>query len=211
MSNSLSQATNGLLTQLVMELKSGYIRRCESLGLTTEEMQLLHSLTVEDLHYLLNSPVSVLTFQIHHENFSLMLQHARREQQRMQRIDRALALGGSIEMMQHYFGLSTAEVAARRRMTGICIRQGRCAALSDEDNATLWHRWHKANIEDPSSAVGLDEMMLAAEQMDVSLTAVWNAVRSFPAPNTNTETKAIQAFGSQKRTSTAGGTVRRQA
>lgn len=93
MSNSLSQATNSLLTQLVMELKSGYIRRCESLGLTTEEMQLLHGLTIEDLHYLMNSSVSVLTFQIHHENFSLMLQHARREQQRMQRIDRALALG----------------------------------------------------------------------------------------------------------------------
>ncbi len=27
-------------------------------------------------------------------------------------------------MMQHYFGLSTVEVAARRRMTGINIRQG---------------------------------------------------------------------------------------
>ncbi len=33
MNNSLSQATNGLLMQLVMDLKSGYLRRCESLGL----------------------------------------------------------------------------------------------------------------------------------------------------------------------------------
>ncbi|EHD22970.1 MULTISPECIES: DUF2857 domain-containing protein [Brenneria] len=207
MSNSLSQATNSLLTQLVMELKSGYIRRCESLGLTTEEMQLLHGLTVEDLHYLLNSPVSVLTFQIHHENFSLMLQHARREQQRMQRIDRALALGGSIEMMQHYFGLTTVEVAARRRMTGISIRQGRCAALSDEENATLWRQWQKSGIDDPSSADGLDVMMLAAEQMDVSLTAVWHAVRGFDVPHTNTAKKAIQAV----RNRAERGTVRRPA
>lgn len=207
MSNSLSQATNSLLTQLVMELKSGYLRRCESLGLTTEEMQLLYGLTVEDLHYLLNSPVSVLTFQIHHENFSLMLQHARREQQRMQRIDRALALGGSIEMMQHYFGLTTVEVAARRRMTGISIRQGRCAALSDEENATLWRMWQKADINDPSSADGLDVMMLASEQMDVSLTAVWHAVCNFDAPNTDTVKKAIRAVRNQA----AGGTERRQA
>ncbi|ELM5988164.1 DUF2857 domain-containing protein, partial [Escherichia coli] len=28
MNNSLSQATNGLLMQLVMDLKSGYLRRC---------------------------------------------------------------------------------------------------------------------------------------------------------------------------------------
>ncbi|MBL0903984.1 DUF2857 domain-containing protein [Serratia bockelmannii] len=209
MSNSLSQATNSLLTQLVMELKSGYIRRCESLGLTTEEMQLLHGLTIEDLHYLMNSSVSVLTFQIHHENFSLMLQHARREQQRMQRIDRALALGGSIEMMQHYFGLSTVEVAARRRMTGISIRQGRCAALSDDENAALWRQWQKADIDDASSADGLDVMMLAAEQMDVSLTAVWNAVRSFDAPQTAAAKKAIQAVRTPR--ATPGGNTRRLA
>lgn len=34
MSNNLSQATNGLLMQLVMDLKSGYLRRCEALGLS---------------------------------------------------------------------------------------------------------------------------------------------------------------------------------
>ena len=193
MSNSLSQATNSLLTQLVMELKSGYIRRCESLGLTPEEMQMLNGLTVDDLYYLLNSSVSVLTFQIHHENFALMLQQSRREQQRMQRIDRALALGGSIEMMMHFFGLSSVEVSARRRMTGIQIRQGRCSTLSDEDNASLWRQWQKADIEEVSSADGLDVMMLAAEQMDVSLTAVWHAVRSFDVPQTRTARKAIQA------------------
>lgn len=209
MSNSLSQATNSLLTQLVMELKSGYIRRCESLGLTPDEMQLLHGLTVEDLHYLMNSLVSVLTFQIHHENFSLMLQHARREQQRMQRIDRALALGGSIDMMQHFFGLSTVEVAARRRMTGIRIRQGRCAALSDEENAALWRQWQKADIADPSCADGLDVMMLAAEQMDVSLTAVWHTVRSFDVPQTATARKAVQAV--RRQGGTPGDSLRRLA
>ncbi len=193
MNHSLSQATNSLLTQLVMELKSGYIRRCESLGLTTEEIQLLHGLTIEDLHYLMNSAVSVLTFKIHHENFSLMLQHARREQQCMQRIDRALALGGSIEMMQYYFGLSTVEVAARRRMAGINVRQGRCAALRDDENAALWCQWQKADVDDPSSADGLDVMMSAAEQMDISLTAVWHAVRNFAGEQTVTTKKAIQA------------------
>lgn len=123
--NSLSQTTNSLLTQLVMDLKSGYIRRCESLGLQPKEMKMLQSLTIEDLHYLANSEVSVLSFQINHENLMRMLQQARTEQKRLQRIDRALAFGGSIELLQHYFGLSSVEVAARRRIAGIGVRPGR--------------------------------------------------------------------------------------
>ncbi|MDI0722824.1 DUF2857 domain-containing protein, partial [Escherichia coli] len=57
MNNSLSQATNGLLMQLVMDLRSGYLRRCESLGLAREEMQMLQGLTIEEIHYLSNSEV----------------------------------------------------------------------------------------------------------------------------------------------------------
>ncbi|ATZ93004.1 MULTISPECIES: DUF2857 domain-containing protein [Dickeya] len=176
---NVAQAANNLLTQLVMDLKSGYIRRCESLGLKQEEMQLLLSLTIEDLHYLSNSPVSVLQFQIHHENFVRLIQHARREQLRSQRIDRALSLGGSIELMQHMFGLSSVEVANRRRIAGIDVRPGRGVVLSEQESEELWERWQKAAVSDIDSAEGLDVMMLAAEQMDVSLTAVWHAVKGW--------------------------------
>ncbi|MEQ1977524.1 STY4526/YPO1902 family pathogenicity island replication protein, partial [Xenorhabdus sp. SGI240] len=100
--NHLSQATNSLLMQLVMDLKNGYIRRCEALGLAPAEMLMLQSLTIEDLHYLGNSPVSVLSVYVHHANLVRILHQARIEQQRMKRIDRALELGGSIELM-HYF------------------------------------------------------------------------------------------------------------
>lgn len=129
--NHLSQATNNLLMQMVMDLKNGYIRRCESLGMTPTEMQMLQSLTIEDLHYLGNSPVSVLTVHIHHSNLARILHQARIEQQRMQRIDRALMLGGSIEMMRYFFGLSSLEIAARRRIAGIAVRAGRGLVLSD--------------------------------------------------------------------------------
>ncbi|RLM24722.1 hypothetical protein BIY29_08355 [Brenneria alni] len=174
-----SQSANNLLTQLVMDLKSGYIRRCESLGLKQEEMQLLQSLTIEDLHYIANSSVSVLQFSLHHENFYRLVQHARREQMRIQRIDRALSLGGSIELMQHMFGLSSLEVASRRRIAGIDVRPGRGVVLNEDESAALWQRWQLAAVEDADSGEGLDVMMLASEQMDVSLTAVWHAVRSW--------------------------------
>lgn len=179
MSNNLSQATNGLLMQLVMDLKSGYLRRCEALGLSREEMQMLQGLSIEEIHYLSNSEVSVLRLDINHNNLVRMLQQARTEQKRLQRIDRALALGGSIELMAFYFGLSSVDVAARRRISGIDVRPGRGITLSDDENSELWRLWQKAGIKDVESVDGLDVMMLCAEQMNIPLTAIWHAVRGW--------------------------------
>ncbi|EEY8703899.1 DUF2857 domain-containing protein [Escherichia coli] len=179
MSNNLSQATNGLLMQLVMDLKSGYLRRCEALGLSREEMQMLQGLSIEEIHYLSNSEVSVLRLDINHNNLVRMLQQARTEQKRLQRIDRALALGGSIELMAFYFGLSSVDVAARRRISGIDVRPGRGLTLSDDENSELWRLWQKAGINDVESVDGLDVMMLCAEQMNIPLTAIWHAVRGW--------------------------------
>ena len=179
MSNNLSQATNGLLMQLVMDLKSGYLRRCEALGLSREEMQMLQGLSIEEIHYLSNSEVSVLRLDINHNNLVRMLQQARTEQKRLQRIDRALALGGSIELMAFYFGLSSVDVAARRRISGIDVRPGRGSTLSDDENSELWRLWQKAGINDVESVDGLDVMMLCAEQMNIPLTAIWHAVRGW--------------------------------
>ncbi|MBD2822095.1 DUF2857 domain-containing protein [Xenorhabdus sp. 42] len=177
--NHLSQATNSLLLQLVMDLKNGYIRRCEALGLAPSEMLMLQSLTIEDLHYLGNSPVSVLSVQIHHANLARILHQARIEQQRMQRIDRALALSGSIDLMHYFFGLSSLEVAARRRIAGIAVKSGRVSVLTEEENSDLWQRWQAAKLRDADSAEGLDIMMDVAEHHDISLTSVWNAVKEW--------------------------------
>ncbi|MCG3471183.1 DUF2857 domain-containing protein [Xenorhabdus bovienii] len=182
--NHLSQATNSLLMQLVMDLKNGYIRRCESLGLAPGEMLMLQSLTIEDLHYLGNSPVSVLTVRIHHSNLARILHQARIEQQRTQRIDRALELGGSIELMKYFFGLSSLEIAARRRIAGMAVRAGRGMVLTEAENRDLWQRWQATEIADADSAEGLDIMMDVAEGNDVSLTSVWNAVREWQQSGT---------------------------
>ncbi|MDE1486585.1 DUF2857 domain-containing protein [Xenorhabdus bovienii] len=193
--NHLSQATNNLLMQMVMDLKNGYIRRCESLGMTPTEMQMLQSLTIEDLHYLGNSPVSVLTVHIHHSNLARILHQARLEQQRTQRIDRALMLGGSIEMMRYFFGLSSLEIAARRRIAGIEVRAGRGLVLTEAENRDLWQCWQAAAIAEADSAEGLDIMMDVAERNDVSLTSIWNAVREWqPEESAGTEPATLREW-----------------
>lgn len=192
--NNLCQAANSLLMQLVMDIKSGYLRRCDSLGLDREEMQMLQNLSVEELHYIFTSEVSVFNVTLNHKNLLSMLQRARAEQKRTQRIDRALALGGSIELMQTFFGLVSTDVAARRRIAGIDARPGRGNALSDEENAEIWHLWQKSGNKDAESSDGLEVMMLAAEQMNISLTSVWHAVKNWhknkPAPTSQVRKSA---------------------
>lgn len=175
---------NALLTQIVMELKSGNIRRCEAMGLTLEEIQELNSLTVEDLHYLVNTQVSLLTFRINHTNhtnLNTMLAQARREQTRTQRIDRALTLGGSIELMQHFFGLTATEVSSRRRLVGVVTRQGRSQIPTEEQELAVWQQWKASSVDNLESLDALEAMMLIAEQQDISLTAVWTLTKGWSA------------------------------
>lgn len=179
MNPQTGMTTNALLTQVLMELKSGNIRRCEAMGLTLEEIQELNQLTVEDLHYLVNSSVSILTFHINHTNLNMMLAQARQEQVRIQRIDRALALGGSIEMMQCYFGLTAAEVSARRRLAGIPTRQGRNQMPAEAEEISIWEQWRTAKIDNLDSLEALEVMMLIAEQQDIALTSVWTLVKGW--------------------------------
>lgn len=191
MNTNLSRAANGFLLDLIMELKNGFIRRCDKMGLNSEDIAMLRDMTVEDIHYIINSEVSVLTFAINQDNLARLVMQARIEQTRKQRIDRALALGGSIKLMEHFFGLMSNDVAARRRIAGIKVRAGRGAVLSDEQSAELWNIW--AAGDNPTlrceTNEGLDFMLLAAEQLDLSLTAVWNTVLRWENENLTAATR----------------------
>jgi len=148
-------------------------------------------MTIEDIHYIINSEVSVLSFQINQDNLARLMTQAREEQTRKQRIDRALALGGSIKLMEHFFGLMSNDVAARRRIAGIKVRAGRGTVLSDEQSTELWEIWATNDNKTlrSDSDEGLDLMLLAAEQMDISLTAVWNTVLRWENENLTAATR----------------------
>ncbi|MEH4661196.1 MULTISPECIES: DUF2857 domain-containing protein [Enterobacteriaceae] len=173
---NLPQATITILSALLMDVKAGNVRRCESIGMSLEEIRALSQLSIDELHYLNQSHVSVLDFQINHDNFWLMLTQARNEAKRLMMIDRALELGGSMDLLDKYFGLSPTEVSARRRLIGIETRQGRTQSLTEQEDNAVWTHWKASGLDSPDSHQALEVMMLAAEQQDVSLTAVWTKV-----------------------------------
>lgn len=179
MATQLAQAGNHLLTELVMEIKSGNLRRCEALGLTDNEIRLLNSLTIEDLHYLSQSPVSIITCQIHRENLRLLLTRTKEVHRQNQMIERCLRLGASIDLLNQYFGMTSLEVSARRRLSGIRGNAGRSQRLSDVQQTELWYRWKEEGMPEPDDPDCLQIMVSCAEKMDVSLTTLWNTVQEW--------------------------------
>lgn len=175
----LSLVNNQLLMQLVLDLKGGNIRRCENYGLSRETIQLLMELTIEEVMYLTNSPVSVLDININEETLQRLIGQARVDEQRQQRITRAIVLGASVGLLSHYFGLASTEVASRRRIAGVEIRSGRLNAMDDETAGRLWHEWSRSGVDNPDSPEALDAMMLIAESLDLSISHIWNALREW--------------------------------
>ncbi|EMN6135197.1 DUF2857 family protein [Salmonella enterica] len=91
----------------------------------------------------------------------------------------AVQLGGSIALISHYFGISTAEISARRRLMGIHVRQGRNQVPGEEEEAALWNRWQEIKVDNIDSIPALEAMMLLAQERSLSLTVVWNLIRQW--------------------------------
>lgn len=176
MTPSVNQA---VLTHVMQALKEGQIRYCESLGFSPQELQELTRLTMDDMLFISNSAVQFITLSIDHNMLSRML--ARTEQERIfqQNLEEALSLGASIEFINHYFGLSTVEVCARRRLIGMSVRQGRNNAPDEESETRVWNEWQKANVGKLDSPDALKAMMAISRTHNISLTVIWNLLRQW--------------------------------
>ena len=170
-----------VLTDALQALKEGNIRRCEALGFTYDELNAINQLSLDELFIVSRASAQFMNVTIHHEVFRQLLAQSRQEVHLQQRINRAIALGGSIEILSLFFGLSSNEISARRRLLGISISQGRTQIPDENTDATIWIRWQKLRPENIESLDALDTMMqiteeLASQEEAPSLTVVWNRI-----------------------------------
>ncbi|ECC3255395.1 DUF2857 domain-containing protein [Salmonella enterica] len=103
-----------VLTDTLHALKEGNIRHCEALGFTYNELEAINGLSVDELFILSRASAQFLHVSIQHEVLRQLLAQTKQEIQLQQRINRAIALGGSIELLSQFFGLSSGEISARR-------------------------------------------------------------------------------------------------
>jgi len=172
-----------VLTDALHALKEGNIRHCESLGFTYNELEAINELSMDELFILSRASASFLHVTIQHEVLRQLLAQTRQETELQQRINRAIALGGSIELLSQFFGLSSSEISARRRFIGITISQGRTRIPDEETDARIWREWSQRRPDNLLSMEALDAMMditetLSGETEDesLSLTVTWNRI-----------------------------------
>ncbi|WP_253230636.1 DUF2857 domain-containing protein, partial [Klebsiella pneumoniae] len=97
-------------------------------------------------------------------------------------------LGGSIALMNRYFGVGSRETCARRRLLGVSVPNGRTPIPDEETDAAIWHQWQKYRVENIDSPEALDAMMQVTENLSSctapSLTVVWNCITHCERKNT---------------------------
>uniref|UniRef100_UPI003A8F83FD DUF2857 domain-containing protein n=1 Tax=Salmonella enterica TaxID=28901 RepID=UPI003A8F83FD len=172
-----------VLTDVLHALKEGNIRHCEALGFTYNELEAINRLSVDELFILSRASAQFLHVTIQHEVLRQLLAQTRQEILLQQRINRAITLGGSIELLNQFFGLSSGEISARRRFIGITVSQGRTRIPDEETDARIWRQWQQHRPDNLFSMEAIDIMMDIAENLSgetaedaLSLTVVWNRI-----------------------------------
>lgn len=172
-----------VLTDALYALKEGNIRHCEALGFTYNELEAINNLSMDELFILSRASASFLNVTIQHEVLRQLLAQTKQEIQLQQRINRAIALGGSIELLSDFFGLSSSEISARRRFIGISVSQGRTRIPDEDTDARIWRQWQQHRPDTLLSMDALNVMMDITEALSgtteddsLSLTVVWNRI-----------------------------------
>ncbi|GBO51456.1 MULTISPECIES: DUF2857 domain-containing protein [Pectobacterium] len=170
-----------VLTNALAALKEGNFRYCETLGFTFDELNTLNQLSLDELFIVSRASAQFMSITVRHDALKQILALSRQEAQRQQQINRAIRLGGSIALLNHFFGLTSNEVCTRRRLLGVTIPYGRTPIPDEAIDAEIWLSWKKnrsGNLDTPDA---LEAMMQVTESLSSrkkgpSLTAVWNRI-----------------------------------
>lgn len=170
------------LTEALNALKDGEIRRCEAMGFTYTELEAINNLSLEELFSLCRDSAGFLNIHIDHDTLRRLLSKVRDETEWQMRVSRAVALGGSIEMLSQFFGLSSGEVCSRRRFVGVNVAQGRNPMPDEETDTQIWQLWQARHPGALDTMEAIDVMMDITEKLSadreevILLNVVWNRI-----------------------------------
>ncbi|MEF3102565.1 DUF2857 domain-containing protein [Raoultella terrigena] len=170
-----------VLTDVLHALKEGNIRYCESLGFTFDEINALDQLSLDELFIVSRASAPFFSITVRHDVLHHLLAQARQEYRHQQEINRAIRLGGSIALLNHYFGLTSNEVCLRRRLLGVSVPYGRTPEPDEKTDAAIWLQWQQCRVENLESPAALIAMMQVTESLmpkpeGLSLTTVWKRI-----------------------------------
>ncbi|HGY2281757.1 TPA: DUF2857 domain-containing protein [Citrobacter braakii] len=177
----ISSINYAILTDALHALREGNIRHCEYLGFTFDEINTLNQLSLDELFTVSRAASPFVSVSIRHDVLQYVLVQARQEYRLQQQISRAIRLGGSIALLNHYFGLTSNEICLRRRLLGVNVPYGRTPEPDEETDVAIWQQWQTYRVENLESPEALIAMMQVAENLlpkakVLSLTTVWKCI-----------------------------------
>lgn len=170
-----------VLTDALHALKEGDLRHCETMGFTFDEMNTLNQLSLDELFMVSRAATPFVSVSIRHDILYQLLTLARQEHRRQKQINRAIRLGGSIALLNQYFGLTSNEVCLRRRLLGVSVPYGRTPEPDEETDTAIWQQWQQCRVENLVSPEALGAMMqvtetLLSQTQGLPLTTVWKRI-----------------------------------
>lgn len=182
LNTNLNQA---ILNELLTHLRRGEIAYCTHLGFEEKELAALEQLSYQEICDLGESKACFATVNINHQAFWSLLEVVKEKSGQRNIIDRALTLGASSEILYELYGLSSAEVSARRKLLGIKESMGRKPNADENEEHRVWELWTKeresllgkAELFELSHPDVFHTLMFIAEETKVSLTEVVRLVR----------------------------------
>ncbi|EJO2874184.1 TPA: DUF2857 domain-containing protein [Klebsiella pneumoniae] len=170
-----------ILTDALHALKSGNIRHCESLGFTFDEMNALNQLSLDELLTVSQAAAPFVSVSVRHDVLHHLLAKTHKESRRQQQISRAIRLGGSIALLNQYFGLTSNDVCLRRRLLGVSVPYGRKPEPDEDTDNAIWLQWQQCRVDKLESPDALMAMMRVTEALlpkagGLSLTTVWKRI-----------------------------------
>jgi len=144
-------------------------------------MNTLNQLSLDELFIVSRSSAPFVVISVRHDVLRHLMVLARQEVRQQQQIHRAILLGGSIALLNQYFGLTSNEVCLRRRMLGVSVPYGRTPEPDEETDAAIWRQWQKCRVENLASPEALAAMMqvtetLLSQSKGLLLTTVWKRI-----------------------------------
>ncbi|HBC0022781.1 TPA: DUF2857 domain-containing protein [Enterobacter hormaechei subsp. steigerwaltii] len=170
-----------VLTDALNALKEGNLRHCEALGFTFDEMNTLNQLSLDELFIVSRSSAPFVSISVHHDVLRHLMALARQEVRLQQLINRAIRLGGSIALLNQYFGLTSNETCLRRRLLGVSVPYGRTPEPDEKTDAAIWQQWQQYRVDNLESSDALAAMVQMTEKLlpdaeGLSLTTVWKRI-----------------------------------
>lgn len=178
---SASPLVQAVIAQVLHDLRTGQLKRCESMGFTPATLAAFKQAAT--ISMLANARVPWCSVRVNQDVLQRLLGQVRDVEIEIAAIDRMLKLGASTEMMAEFYGLTHQEVALRRQVLGLPVSKGRRRVLTEAQDAALWIRWRddvvQRDLDVRDTRTMLDVAMILAEAESVPLCVVWSVMRSW--------------------------------